>query len=37
MMRKKALIIANQDMLLAGVSKDIEHIKTFLTGISGGA
>ncbi len=36
-MRKKALIIANQDMLLAGVSKDIEHIKTFLTGISGGA
>jgi len=36
-MKKKAIIIANQDGKLTGVSKDIKHIQSFLTGISGGA
>jgi hypothetical protein len=36
-MKRKAIIIANQDLLLTGVSKDIDHIKNFLKGISGGA
>lgn len=37
LMNKKAIIIANQDPLLAGVSKDIEHIQDFLKDIVGGA
>ena len=36
-MKKKAIIIANQDPLLTGVSKDIDHIQIFLKGIIGGA
>ena len=36
-MKKKAIIIANQDGKLTGVSKDIEHIQEFLKSIPGGA
>jgi hypothetical protein len=36
-MRRKALIIANQDGLLQGVSKDIDHITNFLHSVNGGA
>lgn len=36
-MKKKAIIIANQDPLLTGVSKDIDHIQVFLKDIVGGA
>lgn len=36
-MKKKAIIIANQDALLPGVAKDIEHIQSFLKGVAGGA
>lgn len=36
-MKKKAIIIANQVLLLTGISKDIDHIQNFLKGISGGA
>lgn len=36
-MKRKAIIIANQDGKLTGVSKDIDHIQEFLKGISGGA
>lgn len=36
-MKKKAIIIANQDPLLTGVSKDINHIQVFLKDIVGGA
>ena len=36
-MKKKAIIIANQDPLLTGISKDIDHIQVFLKGITGGA
>ena len=35
-MKKKAIIIANQDPLLTGVSKDIDHIQVFLKDIVGG-
>jgi hypothetical protein len=37
LMKKKAIIIANQDGKLTGVSKDIEHIQEFLKSIPGGA
>lgn len=36
-MKKKAIIIANQDTLLTGVSKDIDHIQVFLKDVAGGA
>lgn len=36
-MLKKAIIVANQDPILQGISKDINHIKNFLTSNIGGA
>jgi Caspase domain len=36
-MKRKALIIANQDPLLTGISKDITHIESFLGSLAGGA